>query len=62
MYSIFDCKNTFFGGHSLFVEQTDDLDAALDLVSNSQEDLRIYLSEEADRYLDGDIDNISPLN
>ena len=46
----------------MFVEQTDSLELALELVNNSEEDLRIYLTEEADRYLGGDIICVSPLN
>lgn len=62
MYLVYNCQNTFFGGHSLLVEQTSSLESALELVNNSEEDLRIYLTEEVNGYLDGDIDNISPLN
>lgn len=62
MYSVYDCRNTFFGGHSVLVEQTNSLELALELVNNSEEDLRIFLTEEVYAYLDGKIDCISPLN
>ena len=62
MYSVYDCKRTFFGGHSVLVEQTNSFDQAMSLVNNSVEDLRVFLTEEVYAYLDGEIDCISPLN
>ena len=62
MYSVYDCQNTFFGGHSVLVEQTNSFDQAMSMVNNSVEDLRVFLAEEVYAYLDGKIDCISPLN
>ena len=62
MYSIFDCQNTFFGGHSRLIEQTNSFDQAMSLVNNSVEDLRVFLTEEVYAYLDERVGCISPLN
>ena len=62
MYSVYNCQNTFFGGHSVLIEQTNSLDLALEIVNNSAEDLRIFMAEEVYAYFNGEIDCISPLN
>ena len=63
MYSVYNCQNTFFGGHSVLTEQTNSLDRALEVVNNnSEEDLRVFLTEEVYAYLEGTVDCISPLN
>ena len=61
MYAIYDCQRTFFGGHSKLIKEVASLEEAYEIQAQSEEDLRIYDSEEAELYLQGTISNITAL-
>ena len=50
-FNVYDCHNTFFGGHSTHVKDFDNLDCANSFVAdNSDKDYRIVSTTPSDSY------------